>query len=513
MDVPTVPVSIQMELPLRGIPAGTSSSSRNSSSLIYCRDSGFTTKAAYEAHVADCDANSNQGVHTDVTVPARSGTLISTAIAGHQTNESFPRSQAAHPRTGNLDPSKDTSLNDENAELIKVDGNAETEAKLPLWCDVCDRGFQTQGGLGRHLDTSKDHKREMIRLFEARRLPANRKRMFFIKTMIECRICNKEFKDDTALLSHCQTSEKHKAVCLRAGVSYLSQITTTIDGKVETKRKLPSFWCEICDRGFPSENTRKTHFETSEDHRREVQKLKLEASGLPDKFSEYSSLPWCQICKREFRCETEFLSHCTTSAKHRRNASKLQLDQWRAAPKVMQQVKDVMKNSRPSHDRAVSGDTAESLDMSEEYVSIDHLHGKYACKICEREFFRYDVLEGHVRSSGIHKKEVKKRKQAASWVPAPGCGDRNQFPYRDDTDRFAAFSEPNDTLGRERYYEGKYWSFIPKSERQSELEVLKAKCHTLKDLKDFNYLVRPYGPDDYAALQKCKNCSSKFHTV
>jgi hypothetical protein len=116
-----------------------------------------------------------------------------------------------------------------------------------------------------------------------------------------------------------------------------------------------------------------------------------------------------------------------------------------------------------------------------------------------------------MKSGLMHKKGLKKLKQVASWVTVPGCGDRNQFPYRDNNNQLAAPTNPSNPLEIGQDHEANRWSFIPECKRQHELEALKERCHSLQDLRKFKYVVRPYGPNDYAALEKCKNCSSEFY--
>jgi hypothetical protein len=196
-----------MDSPMRSIPVGAAPTSHTLPSLFYCCDFGFTTKAAFQAHVINCQAHDRLEVQTDIAVPAHPGTLNSTAIAGYQANGAIFRSQAACPRTGTFDEWT-TLINDDNdKEVILVDGKAETTVRLPLlWCEVCNCGFSTEAGLHAHLDRSKEHKREMTRLYESDSLPANRKRVTSVETMIECRICDKDFRDEKALFFHCQIS-------------------------------------------------------------------------------------------------------------------------------------------------------------------------------------------------------------------------------------------------------------------------------------------------------------------
>jgi hypothetical protein len=54
------------------------------------------------------------------------------------------------------------------------------------------------------------------------------------------------------------------------------------------------------------------------------------------------------------------------------------------------------------------------------------------------------------------------------------------------------------------------WSVIANSEYMAVLKELSAHCHSLEELKENGYILRPYNPLDYVNTRKCKRCKSKF---
>lgn len=51
-----------------------------------------------------------------------------------------------------------------------------------------------------------------------------------------------------------------------------------------------------------------------------------------------------------------------------------------------------------------------------------------------------------------------------------------------------------------------YWSVVPLTEQQQALALLEARCHPEEDLVKNQHVVRPYGPEDFAGLRRCKYC-------
>jgi hypothetical protein len=151
-------------------------------------------------------------------------------------------------------------------------------------------------------------------------------------------------------------------------------------------------------------------------------------------------------------------------------------------------------DKRKKHDNSIAAPGYvydKALELSDDYVLINHLNGKYICKICDQEFSGHNALKSHSKDSKQHEKELQNLQQPGNWVAASGCGHDNQFPYRQNFDKSSDCKPPDNTTGERQYDNPKPWSIIPRFEHESELRALKDMCHSLEDLQIHGYLQSP----------------------
>jgi hypothetical protein len=228
MDLPITAPSRQMQFPMSSISVGSASTSRGLPTLFYCCNLGFTTKAAYHAHVNKCQAHDNHELRTDIA--GHPGTQSLTTIAEHQDDGTSSGFRAPCPRTMDLDEWKSIIPYDDKDKVVIVDGIAQTTVKLPLlWCELCNCGFSTEANQEKHLNNSRAHRRPAQRLIQNDKLPASSRANACKGHMHECQICNEKFIDEKALHFHSNASDAHKAAGQPAGTPGPSWAADKVD--------------------------------------------------------------------------------------------------------------------------------------------------------------------------------------------------------------------------------------------------------------------------------------------
>ncbi|KAF8534977.1 ribonuclease H-like domain-containing protein, partial [Trichophaea hybrida] len=108
------------------------------------------------------------------------------------------------------------------------------------------------------------------------------------------------------------------------------------------------------------------------------------------------------------------------------------------------------------------------------------------CDVCEREFRNEAGLQMHVQNSKVHKKAKRQQLKEANN---------------------ATLSSSSKTVIPSTITPGyNHWTVVPTSQQLTVFETLIANCHSPDDLLKNQYLLQPYGPEDFEALRKCKNC-------
>ncbi|KAF8252026.1 hypothetical protein K440DRAFT_578380 [Wilcoxina mikolae CBS 423.85] len=108
------------------------------------------------------------------------------------------------------------------------------------------------------------------------------------------------------------------------------------------------------------------------------------------------------------------------------------------------------------------------------------------CDVCEREFKNEAGLQMHVQNSKVHKKAKRQQLKETNNATLPSSS--------------ATMIPSTRTPGYN------HWTVVPASQQPVVLEALVTKCHSPDDLLKNQYLLQPYGPEDFEALRKCKNC-------
>ncbi|KAI9768887.1 MAG: hypothetical protein M1839_003864 [Geoglossum umbratile] len=119
------------------------------------------------------------------------------------------------------------------------------------------------------------------------------------------------------------------------------------------------------------------------------------------------------------------------------------------------------------------------------------------CNVCERDFANEGAVQMHLRSSKVHKKDLKRLKQRIALA-----GKAKNAPPLDSS---ATQSIINDSRNSFQHEQNR-WSLIPAHEQPVILEILLGHCHSPEDLRRSQYRLGPYTAADIAGFDMCKNC-------
>ncbi len=197
---------------------------------------------------------------------------------------------------------------------------------------------------------------------------------------------------------------------------------------------------------------------------------------------------YCAPCRRTFNRQEDLDRHLHNSSAHKKPTGSQRPLQTKSSMTLPLQQQSVSSRARPAEpQQAFASGSSYRI-----YTTTQSTYGQLpieAAPILAPNIYTPYTTNPHVKAA------------LQDMKPAPSQP-RHQQPLN------AAASSFNPLITT-RQLGNSPWSVISETQYTAVLEALSTSCHSLKDLRENNYIVDPYDPAIYLNSRKCKRCKRK----
>jgi hypothetical protein len=280
-----------------------------------------------------------------------------------------------------------------------------------------------------------------------------------------CDLCEREFKNDSALQSHLANSKEHKWERPQRSEQARSPQQAAA-ATLNTAWSGQQYFAGVAITSNVMRGPANLSMFLGSSDQQQI------ASGPPLFYGwgsfqhENNRKSYCDVCEREFKNDSALQSHISNSKEHKKWERRQRSEQARNAQQAAAALSAASSSPQYLDGVAIAPDVVPGpanltqLSAPGNYTSLQE-------------------------SSTGTLLGFSAQQQVASGAPL--------------FDGWSSFQHGNN-----------YWSVAPVEEWQDTLDLLAAHCHTAEDLEKNQYVLRPYGPEDLEGLYRCKNCNGEL---